>query len=51
MDRLNETVPPFGSWQAAIDEAEMFFDVLEQHEDQESESFEMLMPYYPNAPR
>ena len=44
IDRLDQTEPPFASWQAAMEEVELFVDVLEQHEDQESESFEMLIP-------
>jgi hypothetical protein len=42
--RLGQIEPPFASWQAAIDELESFVDLLEQHEEQESESIEMLMP-------
>lgn len=44
INRLNELVPPFDSWQTAIDDVEMFVDLLEQHEEQESESVQMLMP-------
>ena len=44
IQRLEQTEPPFDSWQTAIDQVELFVDVLEQHEDQESESFEMLIP-------
>ena len=61
IERLTRVVPPFASWQSAMDEVEMFVDVLEQHEDQESESFEMLIPVIntgmpqttarPNVPR
>ena len=36
--RLNELEPPFDSWQSAMAEVGEFFDDLEQHEKQESES-------------
>lgn len=42
--RLDEIEPPFASWQAAMDELESFVDLLEQHEEQESDSIRMLMP-------
>jgi hypothetical protein len=42
--RLGKTEPPFASWQAAMDELESFVDLLEQHEEQEAESIERLMP-------
>ena len=44
MQRLNETEPPITSWQAAMDEIELFVDALELHEEQESESIKNLMP-------
>ena len=44
IERLDQVVPPFASWQNAMDEVELFVDALEQHEDQESENFRMLMP-------
>lgn len=44
IDRLDELDPTFASWQSAIDEVESFVDLLEQHEEQESESIRMLMP-------
>ena len=47
IQRLSETDPPFASWQAAIAEVEMFVDVLEQHEEQEADSIETLMPARP----
>jgi hypothetical protein len=44
IQRLNQTEPPFASWQAAMDEVEIFVNALEQHEEQESESIKILMP-------
>ncbi|MGI9473257.1 MAG: hemerythrin domain-containing protein [Rubripirellula sp.] len=44
IERLDLLEPPFESWQLAIDEVELFVDMLEQHEEQESESIRMLMP-------
>jgi hypothetical protein len=44
IERLDQVVPPFASWQNAMDEVELFVDALEQHEEQESETFKMLMP-------
>ena len=44
IQRLNLLNPPFDSWQAAMREFDLFFDRLEQHEDQESESMNALMP-------
>lgn len=38
IDRLNDLEPPFDSWQSAMAEVGEFFDDLEQHEKQESES-------------
>jgi hemerythrin-like domain-containing protein len=48
MARLNQTEPPFASWQAAMEEVELFVDVLEQHEERESESIKILMPSEPH---
>ncbi len=42
--RLEQPEPPFRSWQSAMNEVEMLVGVLEQHEDQEAESIEMLLP-------
>jgi hypothetical protein len=42
--RLNELDPPFISWQAAIEELELLTVLVEQHEDQESESLCALIP-------
>ncbi len=44
IERLNQPEPPFSSWEAAMQEVQLFVDVLEQHEEQESDSFEILMP-------
>lgn len=38
ISRLNDLEPPFDSWQTAMSEVSEFFDDLEQHEKQESES-------------
>ena len=35
------------AWDNALAELELFVDLLEQHEDQENESIELLMPYDP----
>ena len=42
--RLKEIDPPFDSWTAAMDEVDVFFDAMEQHELQESDRINMLMP-------
>ena len=42
--RLKEIDPPFESWTAAMDEVDVFFDAMEQHELQESDRISMLMP-------
>ena len=44
ISRLDEVDPPFASWEAAMEQFEMFIVALEQHEDQELDSIEMLMP-------
>ncbi len=44
IDRLNLPEPPFQSWTEAMDEVSMFVDAIEQHEDRESDSIQMLMP-------
>ena len=41
---LNASEPPFDSWRAAIDQFDGFIGALEQHEEQESESFCAMMP-------
>lgn len=45
--RLEGTEAPFESWTAATEELELLVDVLEQHEEQESDSIELLMPRDP----
>lgn len=42
--RLSELEPPFESWQAAVEEVELFCDALEQHEEQESDCLNWLVP-------
>jgi predicted nucleic acid-binding Zn-ribbon protein len=42
--RLNQLEPPFRTWQQAIDEMEGFASLLEQHETNEWDSIEMLLP-------
>ena len=42
--RLDEVDPPFPSWEAAMEQFELFIVALEQHEDHELDSIEMLMP-------
>ncbi len=44
IERLMAPVAPFESFQAAVDEADLLFDTLEQHEEQEFESVRCLMP-------
>tara|TARA_R110002049_G_scaffold50370_3_gene143100 strand:- start:143229 stop:143693 length:465 start_codon:yes stop_codon:yes gene_type:complete len=44
IEDMNRLAPPFDSWQAAIDQVEWFVDLLEQHEEQESESICAMMP-------
>ncbi len=44
VQRLNQLEPPFDSWQSAMREFDLFFDRLEQHEVQESESIKAMMP-------
>lgn len=43
-DRLLQLEPPFASWQEAVQQIGLFMDVLEQHEEQESENLEWLSP-------
>ncbi len=45
VSRLDQLEPPFASWESAMDEVELFVVALEQHEDQEAESVEMLIPH------
>ena len=42
--RLNETDPPFASWQAAMSEVESFIARLERHEAMESNAIEKFLP-------
>ena len=44
IDRLSLPEPPFESWTEAMDEVGLFVDAIEQHEDHESDSIQMLMP-------
>jgi iron-sulfur cluster repair protein YtfE (RIC family) len=44
ISQLGELEPPFDSWQQAVEEVERFCDALEQHEEQESDCIEWLMP-------
>jgi iron-sulfur cluster repair protein YtfE (RIC family) len=44
IEKLNELEPPFASWQEAIEQVERFIDVLDQHEEQESDSIAWLLP-------
>ena len=47
IERLNQSDPPFDSWQAATEEVEVFVEQLEQHEDHETDMIELLMPGRP----
>ncbi|MCA9135985.1 MAG: hemerythrin domain-containing protein [Planctomycetales bacterium] len=42
--RLKETDPPFHTWTAAMDEVDVFFESMEQHERSESDRVRMLLP-------
>lgn len=42
--RLKETDPQFESWTAAMDEVDLFFEAMEQHERSESDRVSMLIP-------
>lgn len=42
--RLKETDPPFKTWTAAMDEVDVFFEAMEQHERSESDRVLMLIP-------
>ena len=42
--RLKEVDPQFDSWTAAMQEVDVFFEEMEQHERSESDRIEMLMP-------
>ena len=44
IERLDQLEPPFENWQQAIDEIEALVSLLEQHEANEWESIEMLLP-------
>ncbi len=44
IEQLNRLEPPFESWQSAMREFDLFFGRLEQHEEQESESINTMMP-------
>ncbi len=47
--RLNQTDPPFDSWQAAMDEVAILAEALEQHEENEMESIRMLLSIDPDS--
>lgn len=42
--RLKAVDPPFASWTAAMEEVDLFFEAMEQHERSESDRVRMLMP-------
>ena len=42
--RLSDLEPPFQSWQAAMQEFDLLYIQIEQHEDQESENLQAMMP-------
>lgn len=42
--RLKETDPQFASWTTAMNEVDVFFEAMQQHEIQESERISMLTP-------
>jgi hypothetical protein len=42
--RLKQIEPPFESWTAAMDEVDVFFEAMQQHELQESDRVSMLIP-------
>lgn len=44
ISRLNETEPPFDSWEQAIREVDLFMDAIEQHEEQEHANITWLSP-------
>ena len=44
IEKLNETDPPFASWQAATDQVDRLLDALDQHEEQEADSITWLLP-------
>lgn len=48
--RLEQTVPPFDSWEAAMEEVVILVETLEQHEENESESVRMLLAVGPDQP-
>ncbi|MCG8649412.1 MAG: hemerythrin domain-containing protein [Pirellulales bacterium] len=49
IERLQQIDPPFASWQAAMNEVDLFVEYLEQHEEQESESLQALAPLRDHA--
>ena len=44
INELSEVDPPFDSWQQAVEQVERFCDALEQHEEQESDCIQWLVP-------
>lgn len=44
IERLDRLEPPYNSWQEAIDDLESLVSLLEQHEANEWDSLEMLLP-------
>ncbi len=44
ISQLDEVDPPFPSWEAAMEQFEVFIVALEQHEDHELDSIEVLIP-------
>ena len=43
-EKLMQLEPPFASWQDAVQQIGLLMDVLEQHEEQESENIHWLSP-------
>ncbi len=43
-EKLMQLEPPFASWQDAVQQIGWFMDMLEQHEEQESENIQWLSP-------
>jgi hypothetical protein len=44
IDEFGRRRPPYESWTAAVEQVELFADVLEQHEEQEADSILWLIP-------
>ncbi len=44
IEHLKQLEPPFTSWQAAMEEIDLFFIQVEQHEEQEADSLRAMMP-------